>query len=248
MIATLEKCVQPRITLRIPGPWSTVEDLVEQLPRGWNLKGEWLHPADGPPMSVETMPADGVFPMVFETVLRRPARADELENIRTYRSNAGVTFDGGSLFAAKHLLNATAAIIRAGGWGVFVDNGLISHGGSDWLDLSSACADPMAVFYAYVSYAKLESHIQSHGMHVFGMRDAIISYDGDQETRLRSMEDFLRESCCDGRQWSSGELFRDEDGQNYQLQSVDDRSPFGPGHPVTNPFGRWFLAKKGELS
>jgi len=240
MITTKASRKIPRVSMRVPGPWNSIDELVKRLPRGWKHEREVLIPADGPPVFIEMMPADDDFPGIFQMSSRRPPSKEELHRIKKYRSNAGVSGPGGSLYAAKHLLQTGAAIIRAGGAGVFVDNGLIAHGASDWLELASACADPMAVFYAYVNIVCVKSHYQSHGMHTLGYRDAVISCRDQPQTSLRSIEDFLRASSCDGVTWKSGESFENSSGELFRVQSLQDECPFEE-HPILNPYGRYRL-------
>lgn len=240
MISTKPTRKIPRVSMRVPGPWSTIDELVERLPRGWRLERDALIPADGPPVFIEMMPADDEFPKIFEMSARRSPRREEGHQIHKYRSNAGLSGPGGSLYAAKHLLQTGAAIVRAGGAGVFVDNGLIAHGGADWLELASACADPMAVFYAYVNIVCLKSQYHSHGMHTLGHRDAVISCRDQPRVSLRSIEDFLRASCCEGLTWKSGESFENSNGQAYRVRAIEDECPFEE-HPILNPYGRYRL-------
>jgi hypothetical protein len=143
----------------------------------------------------------------------------------------------GSLAAAQAMLEASASLVRAGGFGVFIDNSVLAHSASDWLELAEHCADPAAVFYAFVNVAKLGGEIRSHGMHVFGQRDGIVSHD----KHLSALEDFLRMACADQPDLAEGETFADQQGNQYSLQGEEDRGLF-PNHPVNNPYGRWRLA------
>lgn len=240
MISTKPTSRIPSVSLRIPGAWKTIDEVVERLPRGWTLHRQQLTPADGPPVFLDLLPSDDEFPRIFQVSARRPPRQDEMHRIRNYQSNAVISSPAGSLFAAKHLLQTGAAIIRAGGHGVFIDNGLISHGASDWLELASACGDPMAVFYAFVNVLCHENEYRSHGMHALGHRDAVICCREQPKLSLRTIEDLLRASSCDGLTWTSGDSFENSVGQEYRVEPVEDECPFDD-HPMLNPYGRYRL-------
>lgn len=240
MISTKPTMKIPRMSLRIPGAWKAIDEVAERLPLGWTLQQQQLTPAEGPPVFLDLLPADEDFPRIFQMSARRPPRKDEMYRIRKYHGNVAISGPGGSLYAAKHLLQMGAAMIRAGGDGVFIDNGLISHGSSDWLELASACGDPMAVFYAFVNVVCHDNEYKSHGMHALGHRDAVICCREQPQLSLRTIEDLLRASSCEGLTWNSGESFENSVGQEYRVQAVEDECPFDE-HPILNPYGRYRL-------
>ncbi|MCA9177740.1 MAG: hypothetical protein KDB14_24910 [Planctomycetales bacterium] len=245
---TSNKDALPEVTLRIPGRWRTEKELIRRLPPCCEFRQNWLRVDGGSPVWLATIPADAQFPRIFEMSCRRPTQPRERMQVAEYRRNAAIVGRGGSLAAARHLLRVGATILRAGGAGVFIDNSLMSHGGADWLELDENSDDPLAVFYAFVNIIRGVEGFKSHGMHVFGQRDGVIDVepsrdDGDlEQAQLRAIEDFLRLSCCEERQWSAHEEFSDERGRTFHLEPLEDASQFRPDHPVVNPYGRWQLA------
>jgi hypothetical protein len=139
--------------------------------------------------------------------------------------------------AAQWMLEAGASVVRAGGIGVFIDNSLLAHSGADWLELAENRSDPAAVFYTFVNVAKRGGDIVSHGMHVLGHRDGIVSMED-----LSALEDFLRMTCAEQPAFGDGETFSDDRGSQFCLHGEEDQIMFA-NHPINNPFGRWRLER-----
>jgi hypothetical protein len=158
-----------------------------------------------------------------------------------YTLNSLVAINGGSMAAARQVLEIGAGLVEAGGIGVFVDNGLIAHSADDWLELTRNRQDPQAVFFGFVKLSRWRGHLVSQGMHVMGQRDGTV----ERETDLDALEDFLRATCAKEHKWSDGETFKDERGTKFTLHSAaypGGRLP--PNHPTANPFGYWKLTRK----
>lgn len=237
MSREMNKDVLPEIILRIPGPWKRSQELERSLPDGFQVAGERLTTPHGRFVLLRTMPADQEFPHIFRMACRRrPLDPHQNRGLDLYAMSAAVVGPAGSLDAARFMLEAGAGLVRAGGVGVFIDNSVLAHSGSDWLELAENRHDPAAVFYAYISVAKLGREIVSHGMHVFGQRDAIVSHDED----LHSLEDFLRMASSQQPELGEGETFADQQGKQFSLCGESDRTIF-PNHPINNPYGRWRL-------
>src|SRR5437870_1492447 len=120
--------------LRIPGAWSHPQELLERMPAGFRLTPESLFLPDGTGIEFIPMQPDDQFAQIFESSCRRPATDDELEIVGRYTVNIALSGPGGSMAAARTLMQAGAAIVRAGGAGVFIDNSALSHGGGHWIE------------------------------------------------------------------------------------------------------------------
>lgn len=229
--------VVPRGILRVPGRWKNRKQLTARLPKGYFIEGERLFMPGARYVFLETMPADREFPGIFRLACRRQSlKRDELAALDDYSMNAALAAPAGSLAAAQFLLEVGATLIQAGGMGVFIDNSVLAHAASDWLDLAEHRTNPDAVFWAFVNLTKSSGKIASHGMHVFGQRDAIVGGAAD----LNSLEDFLRMACVSQPKWAEGETFADKQGRRFCLRGEVDRGMF-PSHPMNNPYGRWRL-------
>ncbi len=102
------------------------------MPDGYRVTGDRLLLPDQTELEIAPMPPDGEFPSIFRSTLRRPANPEELEIVDRYTVNVALTGPGGSLDSARKMMQAAAAIIQAGGAGVFVDNSGLSHGAESW--------------------------------------------------------------------------------------------------------------------
>src|SRR5688500_17313735 len=94
----------PTICIRVPGPWETPDDVGGRLPRGFRIEKDQFFTPDGSRLEFESMRADEVFPSIFRTACRRPARRDELNRLDHYRMNATLAVTGGCPAAAQLVL------------------------------------------------------------------------------------------------------------------------------------------------
>lgn len=103
------------VTLRVPGDWAHPGEMLERLPEGFRLTPDHLILPDGTKIEFVPMAPDRVFPGIFQSSCRRPASSDELAVVARYTVNVGLTGPGGSLESALTMMQAGAAIVRAGG-------------------------------------------------------------------------------------------------------------------------------------
>ena len=112
-----------------PGLWTHPRELARCLPADHRLTGDDLVLPDGTAVGFGAAPADDQFARIFRSSCRQPPTDDELATVDRYRVNVFLTGPGGSLDAARTMMQAAAAIVRAGGAGVFIDNSALAHGG-----------------------------------------------------------------------------------------------------------------------
>src|SRR5436305_1713660 len=68
---------------------------------------------------------------------------------------------------------AAAAMVRAGGAGVFIDNSALAHGGRQWLAMTDD-GGPDALSFAFVAIISGRADVWTMGMHVLGLRDVVM--------------------------------------------------------------------------
>ena len=236
----------PAVNLRVPGQWSGLDQFLGRLPSDSQWREPWLRVEDLPPVVLDWKPADKEFAQVFEISCRRPPLLDEIDRVQNYAHNACIQGIGGSLSAARHLLRAGGALIRAGGAGVFIDNGAISHGAADWLNLEKHCHEALAIFYAFVNITRSARGYTSYGMHIVGQADCFIQSNNamdqaEDAAALRTMEDFLRLAAREQRVWTEDEEFHDENGRRFVLRAHAHVDWLKEHNPMWNPYGRWEL-------
>jgi hypothetical protein len=232
----------PEVTLRIPGAWSGPKEFEQGLPRGCRCTEGHLVLADGTKFELHVLPADDEFPRVFAGSCPKTPTDDECAAIDDYRVNVCLTGRGGSVESAKKLMAGAAAVLAAGGAGVFVDNCGIAHGATDWMALHDS-ADDGGVYWAFVIAARSEKgEIYSVGMHVLGFRDAVIPMTGDDEYDSRTLHSFLGYTAFSGAKIQDGELVGDVVLPTFHVYSQpDDRFPADA--PMFNRYGRWRLER-----
>jgi hypothetical protein len=230
---------QVRVTLRIPGPWTSPETFMFRLPQGCRIEGETLTLPSGLEFEISVLEADDEFPSVFASSCNKVPSKDEQRRIENYRVNVCITRLGGSLEAARQLMQGASAIIAAGGAGVFIDNCGLAHGATDWKALHDSL-DRGGIYWAFVTTARTDSELWSVGMQILGFRDAVIPFCGDQDFTFRTLHSFLGYTAFSGKVVADGEIVTDPVLPTIRaIQVPYDRFP--AGSPVYNPFGQWRL-------
>ena len=231
----------PEIVLRVPGSWSGPESLGRALPQGHRYAGDRLYLPGGDDVEVIPLPPDDEFPRVFEGACRRlPSRRDR-RTIESYGVNVCLAGPGGSLEAAIRMLRAGAAVVQAGGAGVFVDNSGRAHPSRDWIDLAEGPDDSDA-YQAFVSLFAGKTDLWSVGMHVFGLCDAVIKRGGDDESACFDITSFLGYTMLPDVVIADGDYAGDFEGSPPRFLLRKEATTFPPpGSPLHNPYGRWRL-------
>src|SRR5262245_16585175 len=116
-----EPSMEVTIAFRIPGQWAHPKDFAQHLPAGYRVTGEELILPDGTEVGFDARRADDQFARIFRTSCRQPPTDEELATVDGYTVNILLSGPGGSMDAARTMMRAAAAVIQAGGAGVFID-------------------------------------------------------------------------------------------------------------------------------
>ncbi len=235
----------PRITMRIPGEWSHPKELVERLPDGFRLDPEKMTTPDGNEIEFIPLPPDEQFPRIFQSACRRPPSNDERAIIERYSVNIGLTGPGGSLGAALSMMQAAAAIVRAGGAGVFIDNSALAHGGTDWIAMTDDGSSD-AISFAFVSVIRGAQHVNTMGMHVMGFPDLKMR-SSDIDERGDTIIEIIRYICRGERTIGTGHILADEFGPRFQVVSRE-HDEFDTESPLHNPYGHLKIVSAKEIA
>jgi hypothetical protein len=233
------------VTLRIPGQWSQPGELAERLPAGCRLTDEGLVLPDGSSIAFGAMQADDQFPRIFRSSCRQPATADELATVDGYTVNIFLSGPGGSLPAARVMMEAGAAVVRAGGAGVFIDNSTLAHGGQHWLDMTED-GGPDALSFAFVAIIRGKSDVWTMGMHVLGLPDVVMKRT-DLEAGGLDIVEVIRYLSRGEKPVGDGHVFADLNGPSYQAQAQESARELR-GSPMHNPFGRLKLVNMQDIA
>lgn len=233
------------IALRIPGTWSHPRELVERLPDGHRLTPEGLILPDASQVDVGALAADNQFAEIFRSSCRQPATAEELATVHSYKVNVCLSGPGGSKEAALRMMQAGAAMVQAGGAGVFIDNSALAHGGQHWLAMTDD-GGPDALSFAFVAIIRGKEDVYTMGMHVLGLRDIVMKR-GDVEADGFDIVEVIRYLSRGEKPVDDGHVIVDLDGPRFQaFAQVSKEMP--EGSPLHNPFGRLKLVSLRDIA
>jgi hypothetical protein len=233
------------IALRIPGQWSHPRDLVQRLPGGYRLTPEALTLPDATQVEFGAMAADGQFAQIFRSSCRQPPTPEELAIVDGYTVNVFLSGPGGSMEAAQTMMQAAAALVRAGGAGVFIDNSTVAHGGSQWLEMTED-GGPDALSFAFVAIVRGKTDVWTMGMHVLGLRDVVMKRE-DIEKHGFDIVEVIRYLSRGDKPMGDGHVLADLEGPRFQVFTEDSAEDL-VGSPMHNPFGRFKLVSTRDIA
>src|SRR5213592_440245 len=132
------------------------------------------------------------------------------------------------------MMRAVAAIVRAGGAGVFIDNSALAHGGGHWLEMTED-GSPDALSFAFVAIVSGKADVWTMGMHVLGLRDIVMKR-ADIDADGFDIIDVIRYLSRGDKPVEDGHVIADLSGPRFQAftqASAEVRA----GSPMHNPFG-----------
>jgi hypothetical protein len=243
MLKMNEPAAPITIALRIPGTWSHPRELIQHLPAGCSLTGDALVLPDATEVEFGAVPADGQFAQIFRSSCRRPPAKDELATIDGYRVNVFLSGPGGSMPAARTMMLAAAAVVRAGGAGVFIDNSALAHGGRHWLEMADD-GGPDALSFAFVAIVGGRGDVWTMGMHVLGLRDVVMKRVDADSFDIIEVIRYLSQS---EKPIEDGHVLGDLDGPRFQA-FTHASTDVPAGSPMHNPFGRLKLVSMRDIA
>jgi hypothetical protein len=241
----IEPAAPITIALRIPGQWPSPRELIQRLPAGCRLTGEALILPDSTSVDFGAAPADDQFAQIFRSSCRRPAHADELATVDGYTVNVFLSGPGGSLEAARTMMQAGAAVVRAGGAGVFIDNSTLAHGGRHWLEMTDD-GSPDALSFAFVAIIRGQAEVWTMGMHVLGLRDVVMKRP-DVEADDFDIIEVIRYLARGEKPIDDGHVLADLGGPRFQAFTQDSPGDLERS-PMHNPFGRLKLVSLRDIA
>jgi len=233
------------VTLRIPGKWQGPQDLLARVPDGCRISGQHLILPGGAKIEIHPRPPDDQFSHVFRTSSRLPPSPRELEIVNSYDVNVCLTGAGGSMDAARTMMDAGAAIVRAGAGGVFIDNCGLAHGASQWIEMADD-GSPDALSFAFVAIVRGKQEVWTSGMHILGLPELLMSR-SDADADEQAIVETIRYVCSSENPVEVGHLLADDNGPRYQVRSAGS-DKFAPGNPMHNPFGRLKLVRFRDIA
>ena len=133
--------------------------------------------------------------------------------------NVFLSGPGGSLQAARTMMQAGAAMVRAGGAGVFIDNSALAHGGQHWLEMTED-GGPDALSFAFVAIVRGKAEVWTMGMHVLGLRDIVMKR-ADIEADGFDIVEVIRYLSRGEKPVGDGHVLADLSGPRFQAFAED---------------------------
>jgi len=235
------------IHLRIPGRWSHPRELIQRLPADCRFTPAGLVLPDGKQVEFDAIGADGQFARIFRSACRQPAAEAELATVDGYTVNVLLSGPGGSMEAARTMMQAGAAIVRAGGAGVFIDNSALAHGGQAWLEMTED-GGPDAMSFAFVAIIRSQAEVWTMGMHALGLRDIVMKR-ADADADEMALIEVIRYVSRGDKPIDDGHVIADPSGPRFQVFTEDEDSEGRlAGSPMHNPFGRLRLVSIRDIA
>ncbi len=233
----------PEMVLCIPGPWTDTTELIRSLierDSGYLFAGRILMCAQTR-FSCELVfeGPDERMPHAFRAAAPHWRDTPEMEAVDGHRSVVYLVGSGGSHENATSLMEAGAALVRAGGLGVKVESTGLAHTPAAWLDH----CEHLHLFFAHralVLYLTGEP-VSSCGMHNLGLRDAVTDGQDDMAAAVELLRAFTHYLYAEEPEIRAGQTFSvARDAPGYRIEETQDQ-PYGPDSLFHNPYGFWRL-------
>jgi hypothetical protein len=143
------------------------------------------------------------------------------------------------------MMQAGAAIVRAGGAGVFIDNSALAHGGSDWLDMTDD-GGPDALSFAFAGIIGGRAEVWTMGMHALGLRDVVMKR-SDAEIEGFDIIEVIRYLARGEKPVEDGHVLADLNGPRFVARLQESPAEMA-GSPMFNPFGRLRLMSMRDIA
>lgn len=236
------------IVLAVPGNWLNRVGIVTAIAkkgRDYRLTGEILtNPATGESFDLEIAGHDPDLIETFIPVGRGRLSLKDFAALDHHTFTLYLTGPGGSLETARHIMDAAAALLWAGGIAVRVESSGAVHSVGQWLNcVRHQESDLAALSDAFVLLTQQDDLVYSCGMHNFGLRDAVISIKNAPEEPVRTLQTFLLYLMQENPELKDGTIFSTQpDLPHYRLKGLKCTN-YPPGDLLYNPFGLWRLTK-----
>jgi hypothetical protein len=201
---------------------------------------------DGSTVECHPVPADDQFANIFRTSCRNPPTADEIHTIDNYIANIIINCPAGSMELARRVMDAGAAIIHAGGAGVFIDNSGISHGGASWIELADD-GGPDALSFAFVGIVAGKTEAWSMGMNVVGLPDVVMQRSDIEPDHGDELIEMIRYMFAGDKPVNDGHIIADLDGPRYKVLKAP-ADEFDRDSVMHNPAGRFKLVNMTDFA
>lgn len=244
------------VTVRIPAPWESPEQMLTALPNDCHLLPGRFIANDGTEFDLDLRDPDDQFVDVFATQCRFEPTPEEKAAIRNYSLQICLTARCGTKRSAEALCHAINIFLDAGAWGMFVDNSGVAFAKSGFQEATNdlitqssdeavnvpANPDSDALSFAFVSIISNADKVYTQGMQILGYPNLEVSRQNTSDT-VDQLIDAMRHICSGDYKICNGAILGDLGGPQYRIHAVPKNSSQNvpPHHPMYNPFGFYHL-------
>jgi len=231
----------------IPGAWTSqaaIGTSIAQKSDGFLLTGGTImNRATRYSVQCEVYEHDSALQQAFALAGRRSLNQADLQAIATHTYTLYIVGRGGTVEAARRIMDVAVGLLKAGGIAVKVESAGLAHSARDWMAFA-AHPEATALYHAYVVLISKGSLFYSCGMHNLGLRDAIVSGVEDLNTAASLLETFLLYTLLESPNLADEHTFSvSADTPRYSL-TAEACQFYPPDDLFYNPFGMWHLSPK----
>jgi hypothetical protein len=190
---------------------------------------------------VELYDHDPDLAQAFARAGRSSLGKEDLTAIAAHTYTVYLKTAGGTVEAARGIMAAAGAVLRAGGIAVKVESASVAHSARQWMDLASR-GDREALYRAFVVLvgSRAARQFYSCGMHNLGYPDALVAGD-DPDAAASLLQTFLSYLLLEDPALASGHTFSTSAKAPHYRLTLEPCTIFQPDNLFHNPFGVWHL-------
>jgi hypothetical protein len=244
MPASESQDAPPTISLTIPGPWKTPERFAEALAGkgGYLMQGNAItHVATRRSVPFGVHLHDDDLPRLFRLASHNRISKKNLAELSDHAAVLTLVGYGGSVPAAREMMQVATAVMRAGGMAVKIDSAGLAHGRDDWFKLAGD-KEPGGLYWAFVNTVGDERETYTCGMHHLGLRDAITGVDLPGKDRWFHLNNFNGYVYQAKPTLGNGDALGDEHSAIFRAWQ-ETCTIYPPGELCHNPYGMWRLKR-----
>ncbi|KQU24725.1 endopeptidase [Bacillus sp. Leaf13] len=233
-----------QIIIGIPGKWKNRTELIQAVAsqsEGYLLAGHILHNKDkNITFQVEVYDYEPNLKETFSYASKGAFSERLLEEINNHTFTVYIIADVSDFGNITDLIDAGAAILKAGGMAVKIETAGIAHSKEDWQQLHHT-PDILSVYAHFVTIIGEEDYYCSFGMKAFGLPDAVTLNTMRPKEAADLLNTFNYYHAGERPIFTNGETFCVQpDAPTYILTGLQDFR-YEEDHPFYNPFGLWNL-------
>ena len=234
------------IIIGIPGVWKNRTELIQAVASqsdGYQLAGQVLDNQEkGLSFHVEVYEYAPHLKEAFSYASKGAFPDRLLTEIDQHTYTVYIIAEVSDFEAVINLIDAGAALLKAGGLAVKIETAGMAHTKEAWQTLQKN-PDIIPVYAHFVTIIGEDDHYGSFGMKAFGLPDVVTPNTMSPKDAVTLLSTFNFYNLGERPTFTNGQDFRiKSDAPTYTLTSRQDFR-YEEDHPFYNPYGLWSLEK-----